>query len=171
MNIMYITVDPDIQEKFEMALKLTGEEKNNVFDSFMRSYIAQSFSKVAGNYTPNKHESVNKAGEQAYFGKALDRIPKWANKPHQINHKILRAYLQLLQETPYVTRFALAHRCSDSSNHADVYVPTFESNYAQMKFDGSNSHGKVFEEDANGNIVLWSYVHDMVMAFADQFLA
>ncbi len=170
MGEINVTVDNDIVEKFEIALRLSGESKSDVIGSLMRKYISQTFSHLAENYkTPTLTKSETDS-DGANYGKALHRIPMWAKRPQQINYKIMRAFLQLSQQTDYVTYNALLSRCSDKMNHPDVFVPTFTTNFAQMKFDGDNSHGKVFEVDQKGIVTIWSIVRDVVSASQSDFL-
>jgi len=49
-----------------------------------------------------------------------------------------------------------------------LYVPTFRSNYAQMKLDGPKTHGKVFED--NGvYVTIWSEVEEVMRQYQNQF--
>lgn len=102
------------------------------------------------------------------WGKAIQRIPRWARNPQQYNHKILRAFFELQQELGRVTLDALRGRCSDPAGHPETYVPHFDNNYTQMKFDNGNSHGKVFEE-RDGFITLWDRINDTLMRYRDYF--
>lgn len=104
------------------------------------------------------------------WGKAIGRIPRWAKNPQQYNHKILRAFFELQKELGigHVTIDALRQRCSDPTVHPRTYVPHFDNNYTQMKFDNGNSHGKVFEEK-DGIITLWDRISDTLMRYRDYF--
>ncbi len=163
-----LNVDEDILLRFNMALQLNNETIEEVCESFMKRYFLESFSKETNNYG-NKNNSIKSCPDD-YFGKALNKISKWANKPYQINYKILRAFLQLAKELGYVKYDDLLQRCSDDENHYDVYVPTFRSNFDQMKFDAEKSHGKVFVVDENNVITIWEYVADEVEKYAEDFL-
>lgn len=102
------------------------------------------------------------------WGKAINRIPRWARNPQQNNHKILRAFFELKQEFGNVTLEALRRRCSDPTGHPNTYVPHFDNNYSQMKFDNGNSHGKVFEEH-DGYITIWDRISDTLQKYRDFF--
>ncbi len=102
------------------------------------------------------------------WGKAIGRIPRWARNPQQNNHKILRAFFELKQEFGNVTLEALRRRCSDPTGHPNTYVPHFDNNYSQMKFDNGNSHGKVFEEH-DGYITIWDRISDTLQKYRDFF--
>ena len=163
-----LNIDEDILLRFNMALQLNNESIEDVCELFMKRYFLESFSKETNSYG-NKN-GVGLSSQDDYFGKALNKISKWASKHHQINYKILRAYLQLANELSYVTYNDLLQRCSDEENHYDVYVSTFRSNFDQMKFDAEKSHGKVFVVDENNVITLWDYVADEVEKYSNDFL-
>lgn len=101
-------------------------------------------------------------------GKANSRIPRWAIKSEQYNHKIVRAYFQVESELDYVPLDALEMRCSDEATYPTTYVRDFHGNFSQMKTDASKSHGKVFEID-NGNVVIWDYVKERLMEYKNYF--
>lgn len=102
-------------------------------------------------------------------GKANGKIPKWAVAPSQNNHRIIRAYLQLLEEHGRVTRPELERRCQSPNEHPDVYVSDFYGNFTSMKTDKGNSHGKVFTDDGY-NIGIWEIVEDTVEKYRSLFL-
>lgn len=72
----------------------------------------------------------------------IQRIKLWAGRPEQINHKIIRAYLEL-EKKGDVTLCDLKKHCGEK-----MKVSTFDSNFASMKTDHGNSHGAVFYEDS-----------------------
>ena len=129
----------------------------------------ESFSKEA-NAATSVSNAPKQVNDGSFYGKALNKIVKWANRPTQINYKILRAFLQLSDELDLVDYNNLMLRCSNEDAHPDVYVPTFVTNFAQMKFDGEKSHGKVFVVDENNIVSLWDYIEDEVMKFREDFL-
>jgi len=101
-------------------------------------------------------------------GIAIYKIPKWAMKPNQYNHRIIRAYFQLLHENGRVTRIALEERCQNIQAHPEVFVKDFKGNFASMKTDKGNSHGKVFIEDGN-NILIWENVVETLEKYRTHF--
>ncbi|MCL1820139.1 MAG: hypothetical protein FWG36_05735 [Oscillospiraceae bacterium] len=102
-------------------------------------------------------------------GKAIDRIPKWAANPDQNNYRIIRAFFQLLNEYGRVNRPALEERCQSEQSHPDVYVKDFRGNFASMKTDKGNSHGKVFIDDGY-NITIWDDVINVLEKYYNLFL-
>ena len=166
-----ISVEEDILLRFNMALQLNNDISEDVCESFMRTYISDSFSKAAAAYGESSVISKHQSSSNPYYGKAINKISKWANKPNNINYKIIRAFLQLSTEAEYVTYEALVQRCSDEENHPDVFVPTFSSNFAQMKLDSEKSYGKVFITEENNILTLWDHIKGEINMYKDNFLS
>lgn len=145
-------VDADVFDKFNMALNLSGETSDEAADSCLRWYIAQTFGNVSKEYTPRATRTID-SNEKDFYGKALQRIPMWALKPSQYNHKIIKAYFMAEHIAGEATLLMMERLCSDKER-PDLYVPTFKNNYSQMKLDGPKSHGKVFEDDGEPGLDL-----------------
>ena len=172
----------ELANKFELALQLTGANQDAVGEEFVRGYLARALQSAADEFRvpnapkPNPQAQNQSAGRYQRsprmvlpeWGKAINRIPRWARNPQQNNHKILRAFFELKQEFGNVTLDALRRRCSDPSGHPNTYVPHFDNNYSQMKFDNGNSHGKVFEEH-DGYITIWDRISDTLQKYRDFF--
>lgn len=163
-----VYLDDGLLKRFEMALQLNEENREEVITNMLKSYVAKTFSQEAATYGGASPSTIASNNTDNH-GKALHRIPKWAKKPSQINHKIIRAYLQLA-ENGTVTYDMMARYCNNASEHPDVYVPTFNSNFAQMKFDGEKSHGKVFDVDAEGVVTIWHYVENRIEEYKNHFI-
>jgi hypothetical protein len=102
-----------------------------------------------------------------YYGKAAQRIPVWALKSNQYNHKIIKAYFMAVDIAGEATLTMMEGLCSDKE-HPELYVPTLKNNYSQMKLDGPKSHGKVFEDDGE-NVWIWSEVESVLMKYKSSF--
>ena len=128
-NITF-TVDSDVYEKFNIALSLSRELSDEAANACLRWYIAQAFGNASKVYTPKatKQTDTNKD----FYGKALQRIPMWALKPNQYNHKIIKAYFMSIDIAEHATLMMMERLCSNK-DRPDLYVPTFRNNYAQMK--------------------------------------
>lgn len=163
-----ISIDEDIYEKFRIALSLTkDDDESKAIEYCMKWYIAKSFEKASQAYSPvTKTKSIREIAD-GFYGKANQRIPSWALKPTQYNHKIIRAFFKAEQGTDRVTIGELERLCSDATV-PDLYVPTFRSNYAQMKLDAPKSHGKVFEDDGE-TVTIWGEVKDTLMLYKEYF--
>jgi hypothetical protein len=161
------TVDADVYEKFNIALNLTNETKDVAIENCMRWYIAKTFEKVSQTYNPRTAAKQNESANKDFYGKAIQRIPVWALKPNQYNHKIIRAYFKALETTGRATIDMMERLCSDKNN-SELYVPTFKNNYSQMKLDGPKSHGKVFEDDGD-TVTIWHEVEDTLIKYKSSF--
>lgn len=163
-----ISIDEDIYEKFIIALNLTKTEEDQAIEQCMRWYIAKSFEEAISIYQP--HRSVDKTGGigMNLYGMANRRIPSWATKPDQYNHRIIRAFFMAGRATDRVYLADMERICNDLT-HPETYVPTFRSNYAQMKLDAPKSHGKVFEDDGE-TVIIWNEVKDTLMKYKHYFI-
>lgn len=157
-------IDSDVYEKYSLALALSREEENDAIETYMRAYIAKSFERVSQEYYPKTSKTISR---EDFFGKAEQRIPIWALKPDQYNHKIIRAYFTAVDMAGEATITMLERLCSDKS-HPELYVPTFKNNYSQMKIDGSKSHGKVFEDNGE-KVWIWSEIENTLMKYKSRF--
>lgn len=99
--------------------------------------------------------------------KSRDRMAGWAQKKHQINHKIICAYLICMEKDGIATIESMRRLCSQVNS--DLYVRTFNTNYANMKTESAHSHGKVFEDDGH-NVWLWEAIEADVMSRKNIFL-
>ena len=161
-------IEETLYKRFIMALQLTEEEPNDVVERLLKSYVSKTFLQEATSCNDQRRVQIAPKTDVDY-GKAIRRLPKWARTPSQLNHKIIRAYLQLAEDG-IVTYDLLAVRCHDPIQHPDVFVPTFNSNFAQMRFDEHTSHGKVFEVDNRGIVTIWSEVEPYLNKYKDFFL-
>lgn len=108
-------------------------------------------SKISNSHTNDSAKEVHKVRQ---------RIPKWFDKPNQINSKILLRYLELRSLGVSVTPPVLKSKCHDISD--------FEGNFNQMKNYGGRNHGKVFDE-IDGAIVLWGPVSDFILEHYEKY--
>mgnify|MGYP004476264565 FL=1 len=162
-----VFLSEDLIEKFEIAIKLCGENSKDVLEKMMMQYISTSFSKVSQKYNPRNKFEVESSNLD--YGKAKKRIPKWALKPQQNNHKIIRAFFMIQKEKGTVNLQELEERCSNLEEFPETFVRDFRGNFAQMKIDAPKSHGKVFEVD-NGVVVIWSEVENILTNYKSYFL-
>ena len=159
-----VKIDADVYEKFNLALNLTNESQDEAIENCMRWYIKKSFESVSRMYAP---ENVRQNKSDDYYGKALRKIPVWAAKPSQYNHKIVRAYFEAVDIAGEATISMMERLCSDKE-HPELYVPTFKSNYSQMKYDAPRSHGKVFEDDGE-RVWIWNEVEAVLLQYKESF--
>ncbi len=92
--------------------------------------------------------------EKDEIEKVRRKIPRWFKNPHQINSRILVAFLNLKNNNIRVTPTFLREHCSE--------INDFEGNYNQMKSFGEKNHAKVFQE-INNTIELWKPVAGFIL--------
>ena len=156
-------VDSDLAEKFELALMLNKEKSCDVITRLLIQYVSDSFSKASKAFTVQTTVRSNYlVDEDINYAKANRKIPTWARKPQQNNHRIIKAFFEIEEEMGLVTVEALAERCSNPTDFPDTFSSDFKGNFAQMKTDASNSHGKVFV--VNDDIVeIWDEIKKVLM--------
>lgn len=159
-------IDEDVYEKFCLAMSISKDSEEEAIEMCMRWYIAKTFEKASYEYNP---KTISKPTEvnNDYYGKAIQRIPIWALKTEQYNHKIIKAYFSAVDIAGEATVTMMERLCSEKEN-PELYVPTFKNNYSQMKIDGAKSHGKVFEDDGE-NVWLWSEIKDTLLKYKSSF--
>lgn len=162
-----ILINKDIYDIFQIVLRRSNHNEKDIIENYMLAYMSKQMEQMKSE---NKNEIfVPKTlfSNTNYHGKANDRIPLWAHKPNQYNHKIIKAYFKLLASSSDVTIYNMELLCSDE-NTPEMYVPKFKENYASMKYDGAKSHGKVFEDDGR-NVKIWSEVESTLLKYKTYF--
>lgn len=164
-----IKVDSDLYQDFLMATDLSNETQEEAFDYCMKQYVSQAFSVMSQKYNSSKkvYRPYNPDEEQNdFYGKANAKIPKWARKPEQFNHKIIKAYFKA-EEISGEDEITLS-QLEQISCELGLSEKQFRTNYAQMKSDGPQTHGKVFED--NGRYVwIWEAVKDTLLEYKEYF--
>lgn len=164
------SINVDLYEKFNMALGLNKESMEDVVEHLISNYISESFLNAAKNLPCNKSKPTTPAlREDSNFAKANRKIPGWSRKGNQNNHKILKAFLQIEEEQGEVLYDELVKRCSNAKDYPDTFVSDFTGNFAQMKTDASNSHGKVFILEGD-KVEIWDEILSTVRQYRDDFL-
>lgn len=159
-------IEEEIIEKFDIAMQMSKRDRDKIVEDFMKETIVKTFLGVADAFAPC---DIKQADSQNVEKKALNKIQLWAEKQTQIPYKIIRAFFQLEEEKEAVFLDDLRQRCADEEKHYDTFVRTFDLNFAQLKFDGPKSHGKVFEINEN-RVKLWDAVSDAIRERKAQFL-
>lgn len=163
-------IDSDLADKFEIALMLNKENSSNVITRLVTQYISDSFLQASKSLTAQPETKVSYlSDEDSNYAKANRKIPIWAHKPKQNNHRIIKAFFQVEEEMGSVTVEALAERCSNLTEHPDTFCSDFRGNFAQMKTDASNSHGKVFV--VNDDVIeIWDEIKGVLLENKDLFI-
>jgi hypothetical protein len=163
-------VDADLAEKLDLALKLNKEELNKVLNRLLIQYVSDSFSHASKALTiQSAPKSSYLSNEDNNYAKANRKIPGWAYKPKQNNHRIIKAFFEIEGEMGFVNVGELAERCSNPSRYPETFSTDFRGNFAQLKTDASNSHGKVFVVN-NDRVEIWSEVKKVLMDYKSLFI-
>lgn len=85
----------------------------------------------------------------------ISKIRRWANNPHQANHKFIQAYLSF-KYPEEVSRESFERKCVKKFK-----IKKFQAHFASMKTDAGNSHGAVFYEE-KGKVKMWKIVRKEV---------
>jgi hypothetical protein len=168
MAKLELIIPDSLYEQLQIALTLNKDTLDEIGEQIIATYVSNSFIQAAKTITSN---SVSKAetDEDKNYAKANRKIPAWVQRPNQNNHKIIKAFLQIECENGVVFLDELNRRCSNKAVYPETFVNDFRGNFAQMKTDSSNSHGKVFV--TNGDLVeIWSEVYDTVDRYRNDFL-
>ncbi len=162
-------IDEDLNNKFVTILQFTQDNPNVLIHDFLTKYVANKARSIFGTNDTTCDDEDDTVGESV-LAKAVRRIPKWAKKKDQANHRIIRAYMTAEADvgTGNVTVDLMKRICSDQYAHPECFVPNFMANYNQMKTDAGNSNGKVFESDGH-RVWIWDEVKDTVMANKKDF--
>lgn len=161
-----IQVNEDVYEKFLLAMNISKDSEEQAIEMCMRWYITKTFERAYHEYNPKAALKISE-GTNDYYGKAIGRIPIWALKPEQYNHKIIKAYFTAVDIAGSATIDMMERLCSEK-DHQELYVPTFKNNYSQMKIDGAKSHGRVFEDNGK-NVWIWSEVEEILQKYKSSF--
>lgn len=130
-----------IKEKgFECAD--TPKERTSAQSNVLENHRTSVMNNAAHNEITNEIEKVKR------------KVPRWFNKPNQLNSTILNYFLELSKTNSQVTLQMLRNKCQDMNR--------FDGNYNQMKNFGEKNHGKVFEESDN-IIILWEPVKEFIL--------
>lgn len=122
-----------------------------------RKYDNKNLQNIENRNILNKNKVKNSQKEDAIrkeIEKVKTRVPKWLKNKEQINTRILLNYFKLLRKNEKVLYNDLKNEC--------MKIPTFETNYDQMKNFGEKNHAKVFEEN-NYEIHLWEPVKKYII--------
>ncbi len=162
---------PEFEEKIKLLVK------NDLRKHYYSETIEQVLNKVSFIISNNEDEIIDDEIEtekessrdkyivadekQDEIFKVYSRVPGWFQKPHQINSRILIAYMELLGDDNSVPQYKLESSCRS--------IKTFKNNYTQMKCFGEKNHAKVFEESGN-RITLWEPVRGFVKKEYAQYI-
>lgn len=108
-----------------------------------------------------EEEEYEQNKEALEIAKVHRRIPKWIERPSQINSRILNLYMNLSKNASSPIHYKVL-----KEKYEQMYDNSFKANYDQMKNFGTKNHAKVFYESEKGLISLWEPIAIFVK---DQF--
>ena len=156
-----INIDEETYKTFRFALELSGQTQEEALMQSINSYIAKILGKVVNKVKNPKKREGN------YDEKAKNRIPIWANRKNQCNHKIIKAYFAALDRYGKATLEKMEELCT-SKFDKPMSPSSFKNNYASMKLDNGHSHGRIFEDDGN-EVWIWKEIEPILMQYKEQF--
>lgn len=148
MDAIYLKIQ-QLKEKLESAAFLVGQpgSAKEVHNELIKSLILLSEIETVHSSSPSTSAPQSTENEASEVNKVRRRLKLWSARPHQINSKILTAYLKLKREgNEVVTEEMLKNELPEENS--------FDSNFAQMKIIADRNHGKVFDQHGN-RISIW----------------
>jgi hypothetical protein len=116
-------------------------------DQVVPEPTVQEYTEVEREAVPDDVLTVNEVNRVA------GRLTLWANNTHQINARILNAYLALKRSGASLITVGMLQAKYGEAN--------FNTNFVQMRNIAANNHGKIFE--LNGELVeIWQPVRHLV---------
>ncbi len=143
----------DTSEKFskdiiEIALKSIEIEVTNTIDIDESERTDFQITNNDNEISANESDLTEKEIE-----KIKRKIPRWLNKPYQINSRILIKAMKILSIKDSISFCEFEKQCED--------IDKFRGNFEQMANFGAKNHGKVFER-VGDNLTLWAPVKEFV---------
>lgn len=160
-NKFFISSDYEIPENIKTKFTEMYRQKNKTDEE-----IAIALKIYPSLVKQLKDELLNINKKDYFYKKALKKIPMWAQKPYQDNHKIIRAFFKAyhrFDEPP--TKDMIRELCDTDST---CYVDNFQATYSSLKADGPTTNGKVFIDDGI-YVQIWEEVEDVLLKFEKYF--
>ncbi|MDL2227009.1 hypothetical protein LJB86_05065 [Deltaproteobacteria bacterium OttesenSCG-928-M10] len=143
MPIYEIDVTQELLNTLDLALRITGDDKNEVFKRLIHQYAAEVLRQITPQTMPEYGQATPSILDAPKFhSKAYKRFPNWANKPHQTNHQIVKAFFAC-ESNDVASRGEMRKVFMKNNPERASYF--FENNLNSMATDMGNSHGKCFD--------------------------
>lgn len=138
-------VSKKAKQAFELALCFAGEDKNEVFESLVKAYVAKVLKEYGAEpcEPPFESDFIDNAKDlKESKSKALAKIPVWAtSRKGQIGSQIVKAFF-LCELNGVASRDSM--REMFLKNNPDKSAWSFDNNFASMCTEKGNSHGLFF---------------------------
>lgn len=171
----YQNISPDAPNSFYIGFDYETPEgiKRKFTELYKRRNMTNDEIAIALKIYPSlveelKTELRNINKQDYFYKKALNKIPMWAQKPYQDNHKIIRAYFKAyhrFDEPP--TKNMMQEICSNYEDQS-CYVNNFQATYSSLKADGPNTNGKLFIDDGT-YVQIWEEIEDVLLKYEKYF--
>lgn len=152
----------ELREQLESAAFLVAQpNKHQAAHKELLNALA-SLTELDVAYTSGRAGKSNSVSNVEEVNKVQRRLKLWAKRPHQLNSRILTAYLKLEKEgVSPITESAL--------HDAVGKVPSFSSNLLQMRIIAEKNHGKVFHQ-SGATVMLWPPVVSAIREYGNSVL-
>ena len=171
----YHNIAPDAPNEFFISFdyEIPDDIKRKFTELFKRKNLSVDEIAVTLKIYPSlvnelKTELRDFNKKEYFYKKALKKIPMWAQKPYQDNHKIIRAYFKAyhrFDEPP--TKYMMQEICSNYDDK-ECFVSNFQATYASLKADGPTTNGKLFIDDGT-YVQIWEEVEDVLLKYEKYF--
>ena len=158
-----ITLSEELYRRFSAACVLAGQDQSDVLHAKIEEFISTTFSNELSTLNVPSQSPVQPLNTQS---KVLTRIPLWAKRPDQHNHKILRTFF-VIERDGMTTR----DRMKDffiESGYGSAWQ--FENNFNSMRTNEGNSHGQVFA-CVNDLVTLSEEASSIAYKYREYFIA
>lgn len=157
-----LTISDELYRRFAAACILSGKNQQEVIIEKLQEYISATFAAEI----PTLNEPAKQIQTVGMQSKVLTRIPLWARRPDQHNHRILQSF------------FAVEHDgMTTKERMRDFFLRNgygtgwqFDNNFASMRTNEGNSHGHVFA-CVNDIVTLTEEARRIAYKYRDCFLA
>lgn len=135
------TITKETDTIFELALLLSGEEKNDVIERLIHSYAKKVLLGKVEAQSNNNSVRENEQSSPSSRSKAYRRFEGWAKKTNQINHQVLKAFF-LCEKDGTANRNVMREKFMELNPDKASYL--FDGNLNSMATEAGNSHGRAF---------------------------
>lgn len=158
-----ITISEDMYRRFTAACILSGQDQQKIICKKIEEFVAATFANEMYGLSVLSQPPIKTTGTQS---KVLTRIPLWAKRPDQHNHKILKSFF-VVERDGMTTR----ERMKDfflANCYGNAWQ--FDNNFNSMRTNDGNSHGLVFT-CVNDLVTLSEEASSIAHKYREYFLA
>ncbi len=138
-------VSEKTKQAFELALFISGKDKNEVFEFFAKDFAVRVLQEYRAELCepPIETDFIDNGNDlNHYQSKAISKIPVWATRRKgQIGAQIVKAFF-LCENNGVANRNTM--REAFLINNPDKTAWSFDNNFASMCTEKGNSHGLFF---------------------------